>query len=95
MKEIITGKQMVIEKKGMNAFQIDSFSRLMVIGNADQLVVATRDERRYFVLNISIRNQRDTRYFDDLFDQLKKDHGAGYRALMQFFMTYDLSAFDV
>ncbi|WP_420807618.1 primase-helicase family protein [Bradyrhizobium valentinum] len=66
LKHLITSEQVMIESKGINAFQVASVLRIIISSNEDWIVPATFDERRFCVLNVADTRARDTVYFAKL-----------------------------
>lgn len=93
LKYIITSEKVMIEPKGLNAFSVDSYLRIFISANADWVVPATFDERRFFVLEVSRRRAKDTTYFRKVRRQMFKEGGVG--ALMHFLRSIDINDFDV
>jgi len=79
IKGLITHEQLRIEPKGIDSFQVPSFLHTVIIGNDEQLVFATLDERRYFMLECGEERRGQQEYFRAIMDELK--HG-GYEALL-------------
>lgn len=88
----ITSEHVMIEPKGMNAFQIKSCLRLFISSNERWVVPASEDERRYFVLNVSEKHRRDSNYFKALRAELE---GSGPSHLLTYLMRLDISDFQV
>jgi energy-coupling factor transporter ATP-binding protein EcfA2 len=54
LKDMITNKSVLIEKKGYDPIQSQNYTRLALISNSDWVVPASlKDERRFFVLRCS------------------------------------------
>lgn len=92
LKYLITSRDVMIEPKGLNAFQIKSVLRLFISSNERWVVPATEDEGRFFVVNVSEKHRNDHKYFEALRNEM--DNG-GPAALLDFLMTYDISKFQV
>jgi hypothetical protein len=61
LKDLITNKKVLIEKKGRDPIQSDNYTRLALISNSEWVVPASlKDERRFFVLRCSSERQGDT-----------------------------------
>jgi hypothetical protein len=86
LKDVTTNETQMIERKGIDAIKTDSFVRLFGTSNADWVVPATADERRWFVLDVGDGRRKDTEYFEALLQQMEE---GGYEA-----MLYDLLRFD-
>jgi hypothetical protein len=92
LKHLITSETVLIEPKGLNAFQVDSVLRLFMSSNERWVVPASGDERRYFVLDVSDEHRGDRDYFDRLREEM---NGAGPAALLHYLQNYPLGDFDV
>jgi hypothetical protein len=91
LKNLITDARQRIEPKGIDSFEVDSFFRVFMSSNADWVVPATPDERRFFVLDVSDKYRRNPAYFVPLNHEM--DHG-GPEALLAFLLARDISKFD-
>lgn len=92
LKYLITSTAVMIEPKGVNAFQIRSVLRLFISSNERWVVPATEDEGRFFVLNVSDRRRGDHKYFAALRDEMLGD---GPSSLLAYLQQYDISKFQV
>ncbi len=92
LKHVITSEQVMIESKGINAFQVASVLRIMISSNEDWVVPATFDERRFCVLNVADTRARDTVYFAKLREEM---NNGGRAALLHHLLSLDLTGFDV
>lgn len=92
LKSMITSDRIAIEKKGVDAFEVDSYLRIFMSSNEDWVVPASFDERRFFVLNVSEKKMQNTTYFQSIVDE--RDNG-GRGALLHYLQNYDLTGFDV
>lgn len=66
LKGLITESDIMIERKGIDPIQQPNFLKIMMATNKDWAVPATRDERRYCVLDISDEKRGDRDYFNAL-----------------------------
>jgi hypothetical protein len=87
LKGITTEKWMMIEPKGINAFQWPNRLWVLMSGNDKWIVPASHDERRYAVNKINERWKQNRDYFGPLFGEIN-DGGAGA-------MLYDLLRLDL
>jgi hypothetical protein len=55
LNNLITGRTLSIEAKRMNAITIANFARVVVVGNDQWLVPKTRDDGRFFVIDVPPR----------------------------------------
>lgn len=90
LKDMITSDRMTIEAKGVDAVEMPSLCRLIMITNNEWAAPATADERRYFVLDVSDLRRQDYDYFDRIYRQLEGDDSEGYRALLSLLLQFPL-----
>jgi Family of unknown function (DUF5906) len=77
LKHLITGKRLLIEPKGVDAFEIDSKCQLMFTTNNRHVVQASAAERRYFCLHVRNGNLQDRPYFAAMLAEMQ---AGGYAA---------------
>lgn len=65
-KGLITEPSIIIERKGIDAAPMPNRLKILMASNNDWIAPATKDERRYFVLNVSSEKRGDTDYFNAL-----------------------------
>ena len=92
LKYLITSNHVMIEPKGVNAFQVDSVLRLFISSNERWVVPATEDEGRFFVLNVSDKRRNDHAYFKAIHAEREGD---GPASLLAYLQQYDISDFQV
>lgn len=93
LRTMVTESTMTLEAKGRDAIEIDSYHRFLMCTNNEWTVPATKDERRYFVLDVSDERRGDKGYFDALYKDIN-DH----ECIAQFFtflQNYDISQFNL
>lgn len=84
LKDMITNKSVLIEKKGYDPIQSQNYTRLALISNNEWVVPATlKDERRFFVLRCGSQRRGDIQFFENMRNQM--EHKGGLEA-----MLYDL-----
>jgi hypothetical protein len=71
LKGVVTEKRMMIEPKGVNAFPWPNRLSIYMAANADWVVPASHDERRYAVGNVNERWKQNEDYFIPLFAEIK------------------------
>ena len=64
----------------------------MISSNEDWAVPVAKDDRRFFILDVSNKHKEDHAYFDAIFDQMRQ---GGSEALMYLLKNRDLSDFNV
>lgn len=92
LKTIITEPVLFIEPKNVNAYSCPNYLHLAMASNNRWIVPSSGDERRYFVLDVSLARQQDSEYFGAIDRQMKS---GGYEALLYDLMHHDISTFDV
>jgi hypothetical protein len=104
LKHMITSPTMTLERKGVDAIQVQSCSRFVMNSNAEWVFPATADERRLFALDCGSDHKQDRTYFKAIDDQLygpgltshKPGQGSpGLRALLTYLLGLDLTDFNV
>lgn len=79
LKGLITEKNIVIERKGIDATQQPNYLKVFMSTNSDYAVPASKDERRYFVLDVSEERKGDIEYFKSLSNDINdKDIQAAF-----------------
>ena len=92
LKFKITSTKETCEPKGVDSYVVDSFMRLFISSNDEWVVPATRNDRRYFVLEASTRKMQDIAHFRALRNEM---NGDGPGALIHYLSEMDLTGFDV
>lgn len=89
LKHMITSDRLTIEAKGIDAVEMPSLCRIMMITNNEWAAPASSDERRYFVLDVSDRRRLNYDYFQAINDQLD---GGGLSALLTLLQKFPLQS---
>lgn len=92
LKYLVTSDRVEIERKGIDSINLPSVLRIFISANADWVVPASPDERRWAVFNVSNSRKNDHSYFDALRGEMDSD---GPAALLHYLQNYDLSVFNV
>ena len=92
LKTLITEKEVLVEQKYKDAVPLRNYRRLILASNEDFPVHLDRDDRRFFVLNISDKKKEDSVYFDKLCHWAEN---GGYESLLHYFLNYDLTQFNI
>jgi len=95
LKDMITSKTVTLEAKGVDAFEMPSYLRIVMVTNNDWAVPATEDERRYFVLDVGDDHRQDLPYFAAIDEQMDCNVGEGRRALLSLLQSFDLSGVSI
>jgi hypothetical protein len=88
MKDLITNPRMMVEPKGVDAFEIDNHVRIVVCTNELHALAASADERRYCVIRVSSVHQEDHAYFGGLYHWMEN---GGLSAFVYFLQRYPYS----
>jgi len=88
LKSMITANDFVLEGKGTNAEKSESFFRMIFLSNEKQAVPASKDERRYFALEVSAEYLDNIPYFKALEYEI---HNGGAEAFMYHLQNLDIS----
>jgi hypothetical protein len=88
LRGLITAPTQMVEHKGVNAIKLRNYVRVVMTGNEPWLVPAGKDERRFGVLDVNKRCQKNHAYFAEIDAEL--DNG-GRAALLADLLAFDLS----
>jgi len=75
LQHMITGAEWLLHPKGIDRYKVDNCMHLMIVSNHDWVVRASKEARRYFVLEVGKGRQRDFAYFDAISRQMERDGG--------------------
>jgi hypothetical protein len=91
LKALVTGRTLVIESKGIDAETSMNNVHLIMASNAEWVVPASYDERRFLVLDVAKTRQGDKAYFNAIMKELED---GGFANLLYMLQTMDLSHFN-
>ena len=89
LKDLVTNSYVQIERKGKESYSTRNLCRVVVVGNAQWLVDASVEERRYAVFEVTEGNIGD----QDFFGRMKEDLDPSL--LLKFFLDWDLSTANI
>lgn len=92
LQALITAERIPIERKGIDAIEVDSFVRLLLTTNEDWAVPASADERRYAAFQVSGHRMGDREYFKALYAEIDGD---GAAAFLSHLLAIEPTSFDV
>ena len=92
LKDLITGREHVIEHKGKESYTVANKTRVVIIGNEDWLVPASHDERRFAVFSVGDRRKQDRQFFTAMREGME---AGGYAVLLRYLLDYDLAGLDI
>ena len=91
LKALITNEIITVERKGIDALNMDSYFRLAIASNEAWVVPIEPTNRRYFVLRCGEQYSGDTTgYFTALANEIKANDHEGARAFMGYLLKYAL-----
>jgi hypothetical protein len=92
LKALITEDVITVEAKYQNAVESPNLLHIMLASNADWVVPASHDERRYFVLDVADTRLGDYDYFDAIATQMEQ---GGLAAMIHEFLNHNIKGFNV
>ena len=92
LKYLVTSDHVEIERKGIDSINLPSVLRMFISANAEWVVPASADERRWAIYEVSDRRRGDEAYFTALRAEM---NGNGPAALLHYLQNYDLTGFNV
>ena len=92
LKGLITEPTITIERKGVDVFTVTNRLKIVMATNAEWVIPAGSDERRFLVLDVSTMAKQNTVMFGRLKRYLKK---IGLAALLDYLLHYDISRFNI
>ena len=93
LKGLITEPTLMIERKGVDAVEMPNRIKLLMASNNDWIAPASKDERRYFVLDVSSEKIPDKAYFKALHRDI--DNQDVQAAFLYEMLHRDISEFHV
>jgi hypothetical protein len=91
LKDLITGREHVVEHKGKEPYRVANKTRIVIIGNEDWLVPASYDERRFAVFDVAEGRKQDRPFFQSMRAGME---ARGYRVLLRYLLDYDITGLD-
>ncbi len=93
LKSILSDKKLIIEPKGKEAYEIDNYSRFVMLTNNDWPVRVGNGDRRYVAINCSDSKKGDRQYFNELASAVNDEANA--KKFFQYVAKIDISEFCV
>lgn len=93
LKALVTEDERIIERKGVDAFPIRNYVRLLMASNQDWIVPAGKDERRFAVIDVSDSHKQNLDYFGRVREQM--NNGGGQQALLHYLLNHDISGINL
>ncbi|MHC1710594.1 MAG: bifunctional DNA primase/polymerase [Solidesulfovibrio sp.] len=92
LKSFITEAQLSYEAKGRDLLMAKSYHRVTMLSNADWVVPADMDDRRFTVLDMPKTYAQDAAYFKPIWDEMAN---GGLEAFYRMMLDYDFSDVDI
>lgn len=92
LKDLITGRNHVVEHKGKEPYTVENCTRVVIIGNEDWLVPASQDERRFAVFDVGEGRKQDKAFFVDMREGMES---GGYDLLLSYLRGIAIAEIDV
>lgn len=93
LNNLITGNVISINPKFFRRIEVKNYARVIIQGNDDWLVPKAENDRRFFVLDIPIKNKRDRMYYVNLVKRYEDPQALS--SLMHHYRTLDISNWDI
>lgn len=96
LKGMITEKTTTIERKGIDPVEVNSFTRIIMASNHENIVSIEKDERRYFYLEVSEHVKQNSQYFDRLhavIGETESDQSRFAGKLLAYLLDVDLTGY--
>lgn len=92
LKALVTERESVVERKGVDAVRTNNYARLFIASNHDWVVPAGTEERRFAVFDVSDARMQDHAYFAAIDDEMVN---GGLQALMHYLLHFDYSQINI
>jgi hypothetical protein len=92
LKDLITGRTHVIERKNHEPYTVENCTRIIIIGNEEWIVPASQDERRFAVFDVGDGRKQDRDFFQRMREGMEQ---GGCGALLRYLLDFDLSQIDI
>jgi hypothetical protein len=95
LKKLMVNDTLDVEAKGYEQETVANCLHIAFASNHGHIAQLDADDRRLFILEVGEQRKGDEDYFNAVYDQLKENDNAGYKALFYFFRNVDLKGFRV
>jgi hypothetical protein len=92
LKALISEPVILVEPKGVDPFTIPNTLHIIMSSNADWVIPASAEARRFAVYDVAATHMQDRQYFRAITEQMEN---GGCEALLHLLLHRDLSNFDV
>ena len=88
LKGMVTEKYLVGERKGIDAVGYRNMIHMIIASNAEWVIPAGSNSRRWFMLDVADDKARSTQYFRDIYDELEN---GGKEALLHLLLNRNIT----
>ena len=89
LKDMITGNSQMYENKNTKAYSSENINNYIINTNVDQ--IKSSNGRRYFIVPVSGKHNKDTEYFENIYSNCDNDEVG--EAIYNYFLSIDTSNF--
>lgn len=75
LKDLLTGKDMLLERKGIDATPVHNYSHFVIISNSERPVPIDGFSRRYYPIECSDHKANQEAWFDPIFAEMSAEAG--------------------
>lgn len=92
LKNLITGREHVIEHKGKEPYVVVNKTRVIICSNENWVVPVSHDERRFAFFDVGDGRKQNRVFFGLIRDGLRN---GGYPVLLRYLLDYPLAGIDI
>lgn len=92
LKNLITGREHVIEHKGKEPYVVANKTRIIICSNENWVVPVSHDERRFAFFDVGDGRKQNRVFFGQIRDGLRN---GGYPVLLRYLLDYPLVGIDI
>jgi len=92
LKNLITGREHVIEHKGKEPYVVANKTRIIICSNENWVVPVSHDERRFAFFDVGDGRKQDRVFFGQMRNGLRN---GGYPVLLRYLLDYPLAGIDI
>jgi len=93
LKNLITDPTRPVEFKGKDVLSMKNYTRVIMASNQQWIAPLDKDDRRFFVIDVSDKHKKNPPYFKALYRQMEKE--GGYEALLHDLLQRDISKVEI
>ena len=92
LKNLITGREHVVEHKGKEPYVVANKTRIIICSNENWVVPVSHDERRFAFFDVGDGRKQNRVFFGQIRDGLRN---GGYPVLLRYLLDYSLAGIDI